>query len=1268
MSVVNGAVVELPVQRIADLAANDRVQWVEPPLPQLTGTNLENRGRIEASLAQAAPYNLTGQGVGVLVYDGGTARETHQGFGGRLHVRDWFPGNSRHATHVAGTIGGNGAGSASNQQKGMAPNVTMESYAYFPNGSGEIFYSDPGDLQSDYTEAIQTYGVDLANNSLGSNVEINPYACSIQGDYGVTDQLIDSIVRGSLGAPFRVVWANGNERQGSRCDVEGFGDYYSIAPPAGAKNHITVGALNSNDDSMTSFSSWGPTDDGRMKPDVAAPGCQSNGDFGVTSTGDVSDTEYYVACGTSMAAPTVTGAVSLLLEDYRARFPGPDPRNSTLKVLLAQTATDVGNVGPDYQTGYGSVRIKQAIDLMRGTARFLESDVSQGGVRTYAVNVPSRTSQLKATVAWDDYPGTPNVSPALINDLDVIIRAPNGTVYYPWTLNPASPGSAAVRTARNFRDNLEQVRVDSPAAGWWSIEVSGFNVPQGPQTFSVTASAALCPTVTPTLSAPVNGATGVPVAPLLDWDDTAGAASYDVQVATSAAFTTIAASASVTTSSWNVTPALSAGTTYYWRVRTVQSFGGASSWSATRNFATCSATPAPTLLVPSDGAVLTSGTSPTLDWTDVSGTTYEVQVSTSSTFAPVTRSASNLAASTWNVAPALPTATRYYWRARAVNSCAPSPWSATRSFDLGCVPANAVYDSGRRAPTCAASACGCTTGTLVNSRDSIAGGGEPNQPNTINNSCADGTSGSYHSLTNGDSVDAVVVRATDGLRVRPGGTASITVTVWCQGNGGLLAIDPPAIIDLTDGSLRSSALDPAPVAPLEPLLPPIPTDRIDLYYTSNAASPSWTPIATSINCGVMGGLRTFTQSFTLASVTGPHAVRAQIRFGGSAGTCVSGSTHDRDDLVFLVQGPVNPVQAEAGYAHTVLLNPGGLIFANGSNQYGQLGRSGGDVATPTYTGLSGAKAVAAGTGHTLALLGDWSVRAWGKNTDGQLGDNTTISHFYVDPTAQVVGLGPGSVAAIAAGSNHSVALKHDGTVVAWGDNTYGQLGNGDVSGTDQLTPVAVTGLTNVVAISAGFYHSAAVKADGTVWTWGLDNVGQLGNDSAHTDSAVPVQVSPLAGARRVDCGAYFCLALMQDGTVRGWGHNYLGELGDTTQIERPQPVVVPNLWDIVALAPGSGFSLALRSDATVWATGQNNAGQLGDNTTTTRYNFAQVTGFTYGTLTPILNAIAAGEDHSIARWGEPTWGWGKNTNGQVGGPPDPQKVPRIFWDIITGGP
>jgi alpha-tubulin suppressor-like RCC1 family protein len=1259
MSLVNGAVVELPVQRIADLAGDDRVQWVEPPLPPLTGTNLENRGRIEASLAQAAPYNLTGQGVDVLVYDAGLARETHQGFGGRLHVRDWFPGDTRHATHVAGTIGGNGAGSASNQQKGMAPNVTMESYAYFGGG----LYSDPGDLQADYTEAIQTFGVDLANNSIGSNVELNGLACSIQGDYTVTDQLIDSIVRGGLGAPFRVVWANGNERQASRCDTEGFGDYYSIAPPAGAKNHITVGALNSNDDSMTWFSSWGPTDDGRMKPDVAAPGDQIGGDGGVTSTGDASDSEYYVNRGTSMAAPTVTGAVALLLEDYRVRFPGTDPRNSTLKVLLAQTAVDLGNAGPDYQTGYGSVRIKQAIDLMRGTARFLESDVSQGSVRTYAVSVASGTSQLKATVAWDDYPGTPNVFQVLVNDLDVIIRAPNGTVYYPWTLNPNSPSAAAVRTTKNFRDNIEQVRVDNPAAGMWSIEVSGIYVPQGPQTFSITASAALCPTVPPTLSAPSNGATGVPVTPLLDWDDVSGAASYDVQVATSAAFTTIAASASVSTSSWNVTPALSAGSTYYWRVRTVQSCGGSSPWSATRSFSTCSATAAPTLLVPSDGAVLTTVTSPTLDWTDVSGTTYEVQVSTSSTFVPVTRSASNLAASTWNVSPALPTATRYYWRARAVNTCAPSPWSATRSFDLGCVPVNAVYDSGRRAPTCTASACGCTTGTLVNSRDSIAGGGEPNQPNTINNSCGDGTAGSYHSFTNGDSVDRVVVRATDGLRLRPGGTASIEVTVWCQGNGGLQAIDSPVPFDLTDGSLRSRSLAPAPVAPPAPLAPPLPTDRIDLYYSSNAASPSWTPIATSINCGPEGGLRTFTQSFTLANVTGPHAVRAQIRFGGSAGTCVSGSTHDRDDVVFQVAGvPQQVVSVEAGYAHTVWLKNYSQtihsVWTVGLNDHGQLGN--GSTVSSNYPyelqSISNAVAVAAGTAHTVVLLSDGTLRAWGKNAEGQLGDGSTTERTLPITVPGVTG-----VAAIAAGAEYTLALKTDGTVLAWGDNTFGQLGDGTTL--DRLSPTPVSGLSNAVAVSAGFHHSVAVKGDGTVWTWGYNGTGVLG-DGTHTDRSLPGVVPGLTGVRRVAAGAYFNVAQLQDGTLKAWGHNYYGQLGDGSNAERAVPVAIPGMTDITIVAPGSGFTLVSRVDSTVWSTGQNVEGQLGNGTLTSRNTFGSVLN-----MSPPIWALAAGEDHSLAmRYDAILYGWGKNLNGQIGGNQNPTLIPSVFWAPVVGVP
>jgi hypothetical protein len=297
VSLVNALVVELPRAGLTALAEEDAVQWVEPPLPRMSEWNDSNRPRIGADTAQAAPYSLSGAGVTVLVYDGGFARATHQDFGGRLTVRD-ASGLSGHATHVSGTIGGSGAASGG-LRRGMAPGVTLQSYGFQYDGTGIFLYTNPGDMQADYDQAINSFGADIANNSIGTNTETNGFPCDIQGDYGVTDQLIDSIVRGGLGTPFRVVWANGNERQGSRCDVEGFGDYYSTAPPATAKNHITVGALNSNNDTMTSFSSWGPTDDGRMKPDVSGPGCQSDGDFGVTSCYSGSDTQYASLCGTA---------------------------------------------------------------------------------------------------------------------------------------------------------------------------------------------------------------------------------------------------------------------------------------------------------------------------------------------------------------------------------------------------------------------------------------------------------------------------------------------------------------------------------------------------------------------------------------------------------------------------------------------------------------------------------------------------------------------------------------------------------------------------------------------------------------------------------------------------------------------------------------------------------------------------------------------------------------------------------------------------------
>ncbi|HKQ50220.1 MAG TPA: S8 family serine peptidase [Phycisphaerae bacterium] len=505
LSLVNTLVIELPQSMLMMLVAEDAVEWMEPPLPALQEINAENRALTGANTVQAPPYSLTGAGVNVLIYDGGRVRTTHVDFQGRAVIGSaeaTCSTISSHSTHVAGTVGGAGVANANN--KGMAPGVNIISYGFDQDASGTgcpplsqgFLYTNPGDLNHDYNAAINADGAHISNNSIGTNTAPNGYPCSWEGDYGVTDTLIDSIVRGGLGTPFRVIWANGNERQTSTCNDPNPNvpaGYHKTAPPACAKNHITVGATNANDDSMTSFSSWGPADDDRMKPDVSAPGCQAGGDGGVTSCTSTSDTSYGSSCGTSMASPTVCGLSALIMQDYRAHFGMATPfmRNSTLKILLAHTAVDRGNVGPDNQFGYGSVRVQPAIDFMRSNnyGNFLENQISQGGSYNTLVVVNPGDPVMKVTLAWDDVPGTPNVSPALVNDLDLVVFDPNNVQRFPWTLGGlANPSAPAVQTQANHVDNIEQVLVNAPIPGVYRVEVHGFNVPQGPQPFSICAS------------------------------------------------------------------------------------------------------------------------------------------------------------------------------------------------------------------------------------------------------------------------------------------------------------------------------------------------------------------------------------------------------------------------------------------------------------------------------------------------------------------------------------------------------------------------------------------------------------------------------------------------------------------------------------------------------------------------------------------------------------------------------------------------------------
>ncbi|NUQ68016.1 MAG: S8 family serine peptidase [Phycisphaerales bacterium] len=488
MASVMGFVAEVPLANLQMLAAEDVVQWIEPAAPPMSEMNDQVRQVTQADQVQTAPYGLDGTGVKVLVFDGGIVRGTHVDLAGRVTFVDSNGASvSSHATHVSGTVGGAGIGNAA--YKGVAPGVTYCSAGVGISGQSEWLYNNPCDMEVEYAAAIQA-GAHSATNSIGTNVANNNFDCNWYGNYGTVSAIIDSIVRGNSSVtnfqPLRVTWAAGNERGSTRC-TNIFGTVYgSLGPPSCAKNSMVIGSVNSDNDVISSFSSWGPTEDGRMKPDFSAPGCQTGS--GINSCTSASDTSYGTSCGTSMATPAVAGCVALILQDYRAQFVGsPDPTNAFMKALIAHTCEDRGRPGPDYEYGYGSVRVRNAIDVMR-SGQFVNNALIQDARRTYEVTVPPASGDLVMTLSWDDFPGAGAVLTGLVNDLDIILTDPNNVRHYPWTLNPANPTADAVRSVENHIDNLEQVRVSNPTPGVWTVQVRATTVPEGPQAFTFVSS------------------------------------------------------------------------------------------------------------------------------------------------------------------------------------------------------------------------------------------------------------------------------------------------------------------------------------------------------------------------------------------------------------------------------------------------------------------------------------------------------------------------------------------------------------------------------------------------------------------------------------------------------------------------------------------------------------------------------------------------------------------------------------------------------------
>ncbi|BDC98270.1 S8 family serine peptidase [Persicobacter psychrovividus] len=451
-------------------------------------------GAVKIGAGGTMKLELEGEGMKVGVVEIGDPQYTHIELAGRIsRYGNSSSSNDRstrdHATHVAGTVAAEGINSSA---KGMAPKAEV------------VSMTAAGDLKKMAEQA--ELGLLLSNHSYGSvrgwsgDTWYGDESVSLEADYlfGFYNSRARDIDKLAFSAPnYLIVWAAGNDRgegpsSGSvRPEVQtrADGPYDCLPPETTAKNTLTVGAvkevLNYNDFNsveMSDFSSWGPTDDGRIKPDVVANGVNVLSPVAVNSSFELSDSTYATQQGTSMAAPNATGSLLLIQELYALENKGAYMRAATLKGLAIHTTRQAGAAeGPTYSHGYGLLAVDRAAHLVQNTHlssyQIKEGRLEQGATVTYQLESDGNNPVL-ATLAWTDPAGTSPEkmlnprTPVLVNNLDVTVKSPSGSTVFAWSLDPETPSRKASRTAKNNVDNNEKIEILNPEAGTYTVEVS----------------------------------------------------------------------------------------------------------------------------------------------------------------------------------------------------------------------------------------------------------------------------------------------------------------------------------------------------------------------------------------------------------------------------------------------------------------------------------------------------------------------------------------------------------------------------------------------------------------------------------------------------------------------------------------------------------------------------------------------------------------------------------------------------------------------------
>ncbi|MCB0487855.1 MAG: S8 family serine peptidase [Cyclobacteriaceae bacterium] len=466
----------------------------------LASLNSEAAITTGASVLQSGITGITLEGEGMLigVWDEGSVKE-HIELGARVISRE-VNNPKTHSTHVTGTLIATGINASA---KGMAPKAEVTDW-FFDNDLAEMAAL----AKPDETSLL------LSNHSYGTvtgwtkidNVWTWTGDPSVSADedyrfglYGAKARALDELA--NLSPYYTIVWAAGNDRgepgDGSHPpDCNGGTGYDCIIPEAVAKNIITVGAINKVTSytgpasvMMSSFSSWGPTDDGRIKPDLVGAGVN------LFSLSAVGTDGYSFSSGTSMATPNVTGSLALLQELYRKLHGGSVMKASTLKALAIHSAKEAGPLpGPDYSFGWGLLDVEAAAKLIvaeDGVQTMIKEETLSQGEEFEIILNPKANQKITATLVWNDPAGT---SPAasldptdlmLVNDLDMKLVAQNGATQYPWLLDPASPSAQAIK-GDNFRDNVEKLEFSFPIAAPYRLVVSHKGtLKNGSQSFSL---------------------------------------------------------------------------------------------------------------------------------------------------------------------------------------------------------------------------------------------------------------------------------------------------------------------------------------------------------------------------------------------------------------------------------------------------------------------------------------------------------------------------------------------------------------------------------------------------------------------------------------------------------------------------------------------------------------------------------------------------------------------------------------------------------------